>query len=239
VITAPILKINAPLGIVLNSTIVTTLLSSLLMIAASTTVNHALASDSPSTVQITPDIILNAMARMLNAMGVSDAPLAHDETAHHAEPMWPTPLFSPIPEANQFHNWLTTPLATMTEQMHQATQAAASSMPSDTRALQTAPQTTAWTLTTLEGIWESRDGGLLIVHGARFRLYQPCAGSIDGLIQQRNQRIALYNPENDYIRPYDYAQFEGRLVLRDPEGTLFLYRRLWQDQPVHESKINH
>ncbi|MBK5970883.1 MULTISPECIES: hypothetical protein [Thiorhodovibrio] len=84
-----------------------------------------------------------------------------------------------------------------------------------------------WQPTRLDGIWEGRTGGLLIVRGYRFRLYQPSAGFIDGLIQQRGDRIAMYNPANDTARPYEFALDRGRMVLRDAAGELFLYRRLW------------
>jgi hypothetical protein len=87
-----------------------------------------------------------------------------------------------------------------------------------------------WRPTPLDGLWEGRDGGLLIVRGYRFRLYQPNAGYIDGMIQQRGDRIALYNPATDSARPYDFALHRGRLVLRDAEGSIFLYRRLWMEE---------
>jgi hypothetical protein len=45
----------------------------------------------------------------------------------------------------------------------------------------------------------------------------------------------MYNPENEHIRPFEFAESEGRLALRDPAGSLFLYRRLWLDQPGEEA----
>jgi len=92
-----------------------------------------------------------------------------------------------------------------------------------------------WRATTLEGIWEDRDGGLLIVIGPRFRIYKPNAGHVDGLIQQRGERVVLYNPANGQARPYEYAELQGRLALRDPEGNLFLYRRLWLEQNADQA----
>jgi len=81
--------------------------------------------------------------------------------------------------------------------------------------------------TPLEGIWEGRGGELLIVQGNRFRIYPGNAGYIDGYFQLRGERLAMYNPKNANIRPFEYAESEGRLVLRDEAGTLYLYRRLW------------
>lgn len=87
-----------------------------------------------------------------------------------------------------------------------------------------------WRPTTLDGVWEGRDGGLFIVQNYRFRLYKPGYGHIDGMIQQRGDRLALYNPATRTARPYEVAQFRGRLVLRDADGQLLLYRRLWLEQ---------
>jgi hypothetical protein len=99
-------------------------------------------------------------------------------------------------------------------------------------ALQAVPGMTGWTGTSLDGVWEGREGGLLIVQGPRFRLYAPTHAHIDGLIQQRGDRIAMYTPRDDVARPYEFALQQGRLVLRDAAGQLYLYRRLWQDQPM-------
>ncbi len=91
-----------------------------------------------------------------------------------------------------------------------------------------------WQRTSLDGIWEGRDGGLLIVQAHRFRLYSSRGDYIEGLIQQRGDRIAFYDPEHDVARPYELAQHRGRLVLRDAAGQVYLYRRLWlDDQGYH------
>jgi hypothetical protein len=92
------------------------------------------------------------------------------------------------------------------------------------------PEMPGWQRTTLDGIWEGREGGLLIVQAHRFRLYSPHGDYIDGLIQQRGDRIALFDPERDIARPYEFAQHQGRLVLRDAAGQVYLYRRLWLDE---------
>ncbi|WP_295543460.1 hypothetical protein [uncultured Thiohalocapsa sp.] len=91
------------------------------------------------------------------------------------------------------------------------------------------PSMPGWRRTSLDGVWEGRDGGLLIVQAHRFRLYAPHGDYVEGLIQQRGDRIALYDPEHDVARPYEFAQHQGRLVLRDPSGQVYLYRRLWHD----------
>jgi hypothetical protein len=78
----------------------------------------------------------------------------------------------------------------------------------------------------LEGIWEGRNGELLIVQGNRFRIYPGHAGYVEGYFQLSGDRLALYNPQDDNVRPFEFAESEGRLVLRDDTGSLYLYRRL-------------
>jgi hypothetical protein len=82
----------------------------------------------------------------------------------------------------------------------------------------------------LEGVWEGRNGELLIVQGNRFRIYPGSAGYVDGFLKLSGDRLALYNSKDANIRPFEYAESEGRLVLRDQAGGLLLYRRLWLDE---------
>jgi hypothetical protein len=78
----------------------------------------------------------------------------------------------------------------------------------------------------LEGVWEGRDGELLIVQGNRFRIYPGHTGYVEGHFQLSGDRLALYNPADDNVRAFELAESEGRLVLRDEAGSLYLYRRL-------------
>ncbi len=84
----------------------------------------------------------------------------------------------------------------------------------------------------LDGIWEGRDGGLMIIRGPRFRLQAAQGGHIEGLFQRRGDRIALYEPTSESVRAYEMAEQRGRLVLRDAAGNTYLYRRLWLDEPT-------
>jgi hypothetical protein len=86
-----------------------------------------------------------------------------------------------------------------------------------------------WSGGPLEGIWEGRNGELLIVQGNRFRLYPGESGYLDGYLQASGDRLALYNPGDDQARPFEYTESEGRLVLRDQDGQIYLYRRLFLD----------
>lgn len=87
-----------------------------------------------------------------------------------------------------------------------------------------------WAGSPLEGVWEGRNGELLIVQGNRFRLYPGESGYLDGYLQISGDRLALYNPSDAQTRPFEYAESEGRLVLRDGGGQVYLYRRLFLDE---------
>lgn len=83
--------------------------------------------------------------------------------------------------------------------------------------------------TFLEGVWESNDGGLLIVQGGNYRLYASCKGSLDGSIRLGSDWIELTNPHEHFSQRFEFAHDRGRLALRDQQGQIFVYRRLVLD----------
>ncbi|MBK1650053.1 hypothetical protein [Rhabdochromatium marinum] len=174
------------------------------------------------------EVMAEAMTRMMDAFGLSgsDAPATPADAANSplpdAMPM-PMPESMPMPGGHDWWGHFGNPIWEFS--LPEAAQPLKPLMDPISRAME------RWQPTKLSGIWEGRDGGLLIVKGYRFRLYQPTAahdpGYIDGFIQQRGDRIALYNPVTHSARPYEFALHQGRLALRDAAGSLFLYRRLW------------
>jgi hypothetical protein len=87
-----------------------------------------------------------------------------------------------------------------------------------------------WSGSSLEGVWEGRNGELLIVQGDRFRIYPGHVGYVEGYLKLSGDRLAMYNPQDQAARPFEVARHEGRLVLRDEAGQLYLYRRLWTEE---------
>ena len=83
-----------------------------------------------------------------------------------------------------------------------------------------------WAAGPLEGIWEGSDDGLLIVQGGRYRIYAPFSGYIDGDIRITAERVELSNRREGFTQQFEYALDQGRLVLRDRQGQIYLYRRL-------------
>jgi hypothetical protein len=87
-----------------------------------------------------------------------------------------------------------------------------------------------WGASPLEGIWEGNDSGLLIVQGGRYRLYAPFSGFIDGEIRVSGDRVELTNRREQFSQEFEVAQDQGRLVFRDRQGQLYLYRKLDLDE---------
>lgn len=158
------------------------------------------------------EVMANAMTRMMEAMGVADA-----DTDSGSAPTAPARVMGEVMRGDlDADDWLG----------HFGNPLWEFGLPDQAGSF---GDLFRWQSTRLEGIWEGRDGGLLIVQNHRFRLYQPGSGYVDGLIQQRGNRVALYNPATGAALPYESAQQRGRLVLRDAAGQLFLYRRLWSE----------
>ena len=177
----------------------------------------ALSAPKPAAaadVSATARVFAEAMARMMDAMGLlsDDGPSA--------------PAAGAMPGVGAPFGMGQMPWPGMTEGSMPDMGAWMQQMPGMVQL----PNVPGWRRTSLEGIWEGRDGGLLIVQAHRFRLYGPHGDYIEGLIQQRGDRIAMYDPEHDIARPYELAQHQGRLVLRDAAGQVYLYRRLWHDE---------
>ncbi|MGE5153694.1 MAG: hypothetical protein ACM3ST_06730 [Bdellovibrio bacteriovorus] len=84
-----------------------------------------------------------------------------------------------------------------------------------------------WSGSTLEGAWEAAGGGLLLVQGTFYRLYAPSGGYVDGSIQVTADRVRMFSSQAGFDLEFEYAMDqEGRLVMRDQGGQLYLYRRL-------------
>lgn len=78
----------------------------------------------------------------------------------------------------------------------------------------------------LAGVWEDNQGGLLIVQGGFYRLYSACRGYIEGEIRVQTDRVELSNRAENFTQTFEFALDQGRLALRDQNGQLYLYRRL-------------
>lgn len=80
--------------------------------------------------------------------------------------------------------------------------------------------------TSLEGLWEDNQGGVLIVQGNFYRIYSSCKGFIEGTIQVGKDRLDLTNQRENFAQTFEFALDQNRLALRNTSGEVFLYRRL-------------
>lgn len=177
------------------------------------------------------EIMADAMAKMMEAMGLFDsAPAQRDPGGVFTDPWSPwgslrgpfgvsgwgptfgAPGGGPVPDRSR--------AAVMRELMRRFTrQLLPPGESSGDRPI-------AWRPSQLEGVWEGRDGELVIVQGERFRIYSPELRRVDGLMRIQGNRLALYNPLDGQARPFEFAEHQGRLIMRDLAGQLYLYRRL-------------
>lgn len=81
-------------------------------------------------------------------------------------------------------------------------------------------------LSALAGVWLSASGERLTIRGHQFRLEAGPGRASTGILQLRGRLLALQQPRSERTWIYEYAVHEGRLVLRDAQGQLFLYRRV-------------
>jgi hypothetical protein len=82
------------------------------------------------------------------------------------------------------------------------------------------------TQSSLDGIWQGRDGEIVLVIYGHFRIYADAENYRDGLYQIDANRLTLYDPQSGARKRYEYAHSEGRMVLRDEHDQLLLYRQL-------------
>ena len=175
----------------------------------------ALPLQSAIAQQTAAEAMAHAIARMMESMGfTANVDQGRVPPAASAGmPSWPSTQ-GPMPQS-----FSTTP--------DRAAQQAGSMADSAWRAMQGASGgAMPWTGTSLEGLWEDNQGGLLIVQGGFYRLYSACRGYIEGEIRVQTDRVELSNRTENLTQTFEFALDQGRLALRDQNGQLYLYRQL-------------
>jgi hypothetical protein len=77
----------------------------------------------------------------------------------------------------------------------------------------------------LDGDWKGRGGEWLLIRSPYFRLLSGRGQKVDGMLQLRGKLLSLHTARGRRPWVYEFAEDKGRLVLRDRDGNLFLYRR--------------
>ncbi|WP_260291995.1 hypothetical protein [Sedimenticola hydrogenitrophicus] len=79
----------------------------------------------------------------------------------------------------------------------------------------------------LNGSWQGESGEILVIQDGLFRIYLQRDNFRDGRLTQVEPRLILMQDlESGQVRPYEFAESEGRLLLRDPAGNLLRYIRV-------------
>lgn len=79
----------------------------------------------------------------------------------------------------------------------------------------------------LNGSWQGEGGEILVIRNQQFRIYVDRDNFRDGLLAlPQPQILVLQDRETGQTRPYEFAESEGRLILRDPAGNLLRYIRI-------------
>lgn len=77
----------------------------------------------------------------------------------------------------------------------------------------------------VQGVWDGSGGERLVIKGGTFRLESGDGRQADGLVQARGGRLAFYSPKSRTSWVFAFAEDQGRLVLKDDQGQVFLFRR--------------
>lgn len=79
----------------------------------------------------------------------------------------------------------------------------------------------------LNGSWQGENGEILVIRNHLFRIFLDRDNFRDGrLAQPQSQLILLQDLGSGQVRPYEFAESEGRLLLLDPAGNLLRYIRI-------------
>jgi hypothetical protein len=89
-----------------------------------------------------------------------------------------------------------------------------------------APQNLPFLGSQLNGVWLGRNGEVLIIAGNQFRIQAGRDRAVQGQLRVQGNRLWLLNSQTQRVNEYEFANHEGRLVLRDSYGQLLLYRRV-------------
>ncbi len=78
----------------------------------------------------------------------------------------------------------------------------------------------------LDGVWQGRSGEILMIRDGRFRIYVTRDRYRQGRLRLKGDTLYMHDPQTRTTNRYEYATHKDRLVLRDAEDRLLLYRRL-------------
>jgi len=79
----------------------------------------------------------------------------------------------------------------------------------------------------LTGRWQGRGGAVMIIRQGWFRIFRTKNKFRDGRIMITDAtHFELIDLQTGSVRYYEFAESEGRLILREPNGGILLFRRI-------------
>jgi hypothetical protein len=80
----------------------------------------------------------------------------------------------------------------------------------------------------IEGRWIANDGMIMEVNQGRFKMFYRHSPKQQrsGLIRLKDKWLGIYEPSQQFARQYEFAYKDDRLVLRDIDGNLMLFKRM-------------
>ncbi len=77
---------------------------------------------------------------------------------------------------------------------------------------------------TPEGKWRGSNGEWLIIARGMFRLYVSRDRYVEGDVRFTDRWISFRNNDNQTVKTYEYAVRDGRMILKDEDGNLLLFK---------------
>jgi hypothetical protein len=80
----------------------------------------------------------------------------------------------------------------------------------------------------IEGKWQANDGMIMEVHRGYFKMYYRNSPREvrGGMIRIKDRWLAIFEKSRNFARTYEFGYKDKRLVLRDDDGNIMLFRRL-------------
>ncbi len=178
---------------------------------------------------------MRAMMRMMGMLNDDPHPWLDPFTPMPAMPRWPaSPMNSggispygtmmpgmmpgmPLNGVGQYYqqgrNWMRQPMQQDTWDGLEQTLPGAS------------PRLTEEKTDTPEGKWRGSNGEWLIIARGMFRLYISRDRYVEGDVRFVDRWISFRNDDNLTVKTYEYAVRDGRMILKDEDNNLLLFKR--------------
>jgi hypothetical protein len=78
----------------------------------------------------------------------------------------------------------------------------------------------------VDGIWIGRSGEIVLVMYGYFRIYADAETYRDGEFRIDGDWLLMHDPVSGVTKPYQYVLDNGRMIMRDRQGTVLMFKQL-------------